>query len=241
MKFSRQNGSSKNSYWALTMKLHIKVFNLLGLFLVACFSNMQGQDPQRFENEVIAIQQRYDSVWDSSKETIVFTGSSSIRTWEDLQLLFPEFQVVNSGFGGSHASDLLAYTDELILRYHPSKVFIYEGDNDLFERKRPAKILKDINKILSSIWMQNPETEVVLISAKPSISRWSRRRAFKRLNRRFKRLSTKQINLEYVDIWTPMLSGSKLKEDLFLEDGLHMNQKGYQIWKEAIDPYLKQP
>ncbi len=211
------------------------------LFSILTTAMVWSQDPDRFRNEVKELVERNDSLWDKNKETIVFTGSSSIRFWEKLQTDFPCCQIINSGFGGSHASDLIVYTDELILRYQPSKVFIYEGDNDLFERKRPRKIVKDINTILSSIWMENPATEVVLISAKPSISRWSRRRAYKRLNRKFQNLALKQTNLEFVDVWTPMLNGRKLKEDLFVEDGLHMNQKGYQIWKQAIDPFVKQP
>ena len=204
-------------------------------------TGLLSQDPERFRREVEQLVKRNDSIWDKTRETIVFTGSSSIRTWDNLQSDFPSYQIINSGFGGSHASDLIVYTDELILRYQPRKVFIYEGDNDLFERKRPRKIIKDINTIIASIWTEYPGTEVVLISTKPSISRWNRRCAFKRLNRKFKRLAASRTNLEFVDVWTPMLSGRKLKEDLFIEDGLHMNQKGYQIWKQVIDPYVKQP
>ncbi len=95
----------------------------------------------RFQEEVLAIQEKYETLWDSTKETIVFTGSSSIRTWKNLQEIFPEYQIVNSGFGGSQATDLLAYTDELILQYNPKKVFIYEGDNDLNDHKKPKKII----------------------------------------------------------------------------------------------------
>ena len=29
------------------------------------------------------------------------------------------------------------------------------------------------------------------------------------------------------------------KPDIFVEDGLHMNAKGYAIWREAVAPYLK--
>lgn len=201
----------------------------------ACWS----QDPERLREEVEQLIKHNDSIWNQEQEAIVFTGSSSIRFWENLQSVFPSYQIINSGFGGSHASDLLFYLDELILRYQPGKVFIYEGDNDIFERKRPRKILKDIEAILSRIWIKNPNTEVVLISAKPSIARWHRRGAFKRLNRKFKRLAAEQPNLDYADVWNLMLNGRKLKENLFIEDGLHMNQKGYQLWQEAISPFVK--
>ena len=197
------------------------------------------QDPARFQEEIADIVARYDTLYDKTKATIVFTGSSSIRTWEDLQKVYPDYQVVNSGFGGSHASDLLVYTDELILRFDPLKVFIYEGDNDLAERKRPGKVIRDLQSILEKVWMENPRTEVVLIAAKPSLSRWHLRRKFKRFNRKSERMASKNPLLAFADVWTVMLEGKKLNKDLFIEDGLHMNEKGYEIWKQVIDPFVK--
>ena len=217
----------------------IKAGASLILFLLLGTAALQAQDPARFQEEVDSIRTRYESLWDNSRATIVFTGSSSIRTWEDLQKVFPDYQVVNSGFGGSHASDLLAYTDELILRFHPMQVFIYEGDNDLAERKRPGRILRDIRGILDSIWKANPRTEVVLIAAKPSVSRWHLRKKFKRFNRKIERMATRIPLLAFADVWTVMLQGKNLNRDLFIEDGLHMNQKGYDIWKEVINPFIK--
>ena len=204
----------------------VKTGALLLLLLLLPSANSWAQDPARFQEEIAEIVSRYDSLYDKTRATVVFTGSSSIRTWEDLQKVYPDYQVVNSGFGGSHASDLLAFTDELILRYDPQMVFIYEGDNDLAERKRPGKIIRDLRSILEKIWIKNPSTEVVLIAAKPSLSRWHLRRKFKRYNRKTERMASKHPLLAYADVWSVMLKGKKLNKDLFIEDGLHMNQKG---------------
>jgi lysophospholipase L1-like esterase len=212
--------------------------SLLLCFL--CYSVFsQAQDPGRFVDEVTAIQTSYDTLWDASKETIVFTGSSSVRIWHDLQKRFPKHQIINSGFGGSQASDLLAYTNELILRYTPKKVFIYEGDNDIAAGKKPNEIIKDIQAIISKIRAQNSAVKVVLIAAKPSIARWNLKRDYKKLNRKFKNLSRIDADLLYVDVWKPMLKKRKVIEDLFIEDGLHMNAKGYDIWYDAIKPFLE--
>jgi lysophospholipase L1-like esterase len=35
-----------------------------------------------------------------------------------------------------------------------------------------------------------------------------------------------------------MLENKALKEDLFISDGLHMNQKGYQLWEQVIGPLI---
>lgn len=210
---------------------------LFTLLLLASF--VQGQDPTRFADEIVAIQKKYDTLLDTTKETTVFTGSSSVRIWHDVQEKFPDHQIVNSGFGGSQASDLLAYTNELILQYKPKKVFIYEGDNDISAGKDAKTILTDILQIISKIREQNSAVKVVLIAAKPSIARWNLKRDYKRLNRKFKRLSRKDADILFADVWKPMLHKRKVKQDIFIEDGLHMNAKGYAIWYEALKEFIE--
>jgi lysophospholipase L1-like esterase len=206
---------------------------LLILFLfIATISHAQENIP--FAEEVANIAMKYDTIWDSSKETIVFTGSSSVRLWKSLEESFPEHQIINTGFGGSQTSDLLLHLNSLVLKYKPVKVFIYEGDNDISAKKKPKHIIQTTNKIIQEIRNQNPSTQIVLISAKPSISRWRLRGKYKRLNKKFQGLSKEDMYLSYVDVWNPMLDGRKLKKDIFISDGLHMNQKGYDIWYTAM-------
>ncbi len=199
---------------------------------------IQSQDPERLQTEVENIQKKYDTLWNSSKETVVFTGSSSIRTWENLDDLFPNHQIINTGFGASQATDLLAYTDELILMFNPYKVFIYEGDNDISVNKRPKEIVNTTLEIIKRIRDKNRDTQIILIAAKPSIIRWSLKRKYKNLNRKFKRLCKKDNLLQFADIWKPMLQGRKLKKDIFKDDGLHMNSKGYEIWYTVIKSFI---
>ncbi|SHJ26963.1 SGNH/GDSL hydrolase family protein [Pseudozobellia thermophila] len=207
------------------------------LFFVSLLGT--AQDPLRFKEQVDAIEKKYDALWDPSKETIVFTGSSSIRMWKDVQERFPNHQIINSGFGGSQASDLLYFLENLVLRYGPKKVFIYEGDNDISAKKRPNEIIDTTQEIIALVRAQNPSTQIVLISAKPSIARWKLKGKYKRLNRKFKRLSKKDSLLDYADVWTPMLDGRKLKRDIFIEDGLHMNTKGYDIWFKVMQAFVE--
>lgn len=210
------------------------------IIIVFLFVTLAGysQDPNRFKEEVGVIQKKYDTLWDSSKETIVFTGSSSIRFWRNLESIFPNRQIVNSGFGGSQASDLLAFSEELIQRFNPYKVFIYEGDNDISASKKPKDIINTIEGIIKKIRTKNNTVQIVLIAAKPSISRWHLKRNYKRLNRKFKKLSKKDNLLEFADVWRPMLQNGQVIKDIFIEDGLHMNAKGYDIWFSVIKPFI---
>ena len=186
-----------------------------------------------------AIQQKYDSIWDADRPTIVFTGSSSIRMWEDLDLRFPEHQVLNTGFGGSQFSDLEAYLDQLVLDYRPVKVFIYEGDNDISARKRQREILETAENVILRLKRAKADLQIVLISPKPSISRWNLRGKYKRLNRKLNRLADNYQGVEFVDVWNPMLEGRKVNQELFLEDGLHLNAKGYDIWYDQLKNHVE--
>ncbi|PIB26945.1 GDSL-type esterase/lipase family protein [Maribacter sp. 4G9] len=218
-----------------------KITTLLALLFLSTTFWLSAQEKPAFAEEVKALTQKNDSLWDQNRETIVFTGSSSIRKWDNLQAAFPEHQVLNAGFGGSQASDLLYYLDTLVLRYNPSKVFIYEGDNDISAKKRPREIIGTTKTIIAKLKAQNPDVKIVLISAKPSISRWNLRGKYRRLNRKFKRLSKKDEALLFVDVWNPMLNGKEVKKDIFVSDGLHMNQEGYDIWFNAMQNLVNNP
>lgn len=213
---------------------------LLFVFLSICFwQGLQGQDPLRFEAEVTLMKKKIDSLWDQSTPTLVFTGSSSIRMWTDLQERFPGKQILNTGFGGSQASDLLFYLEPLILEYRPEKVFIYEGDNDLAEGKRPGQVLRTLKEIEEKIHLALPGIPIVLISAKPSITRWNLRRKYRRFNRRLLRWTGRDPSLLFTDVWNPMLRDRQLDESLFIEDGLHMNSTGYDIWERVLFPFVE--
>lgn len=197
-----------------------------------------GQKNSAFKNEVLALQSKYDTIWDMNKETIVFTGSSSIRMWKDLESMFPHHQIVNTGFGGSQASDLLQYGQELILRFNPKKVFIYEGDNDIVSGKKPREIISTTKQIITNIKDSGNGVEIILIAAKPSISRWDHKRKYQRLNRQFQKLAKRDPAVEYADVWSAMLDGKQVKQDIFIADNLHMNQKGYMLWFSVIKPFM---
>ncbi len=196
------------------------------------------QDPFRFEKEVYNLIEGDKKV--NKKNLILFTGSSSIRMWKDLQSDFPKHNVLNRGFGGSEMSDLLYYAKSLIINYHPSCVFIYEGDNDINAGKSWAEILATADKLLTQLRAQLPASvKIIFISAKPSVARWHLKPKYEEFNRQLNLWTTTRKNVLYADVWTPMLdSNGEVLKDIFVGDNLHMNRKGYDIWKRVIEKML---
>ncbi len=191
---------------------------------------------ETFASEVNEIAKNPVSTWDTG--LIIFTGSSSIRMWRDAGLLSKGSPIINTGFGGSTAFGLNHYLEDLVLRYKPKQVFIYEGDNDIDAGRKTRIILEHLDTIFTRIWEQNPETEIVYISAKPSPLRWKLRKEYEALNKAVERRAKKEDRLVFADIYSLMLQKGEVREDLFIEDRLHMNRTGYAIWAEAIRPLV---
>ena len=48
-----------------------------------------------------------------------------------------------------------------------------------------------------------------------------------------------QPKVEYVDVATPMLGGDGTpRDELFVDDRLHLNEKGYRLWDSIVGPRL---
>ncbi len=213
--------------------------SFLALLIFGFVFDAAGQDPTRFAEEVAGLVAKDDVQRET--DLILFTGSSSVRFWSTLASDFDGSNVLNRGFGGSTFPDLLHYQDELIFKYNPSKIFIYEGDNDIFMNQEPEQILANAKLLASNIHKRLPDAKIYFIAAKPSVARWELREAYKHFNYILSSWTSFEEKISFVDVWTPMCdeNGAVFK-DLFIADNLHMNAKGYKIWAEVMAPYVKE-
>ena len=219
------------------MKLLYRKYSALVVSVLLTFT-LNAQDPNRFTKQVEELVQK-EYQFDSAKKKMVFAGSSSIRMWKDVQSYFPGYHVINNGFGGSHFSDLLHFYDQLVVKPAPEILFIYEGDNDIASHKKPGQVLKQAKELTVKLQKDLPETRVIYISPKPSIARDSLKNEYIRLNKKLNKHCRRE-NMEFADVWTAMLDkNGNVKQDIFLDDGLHMNKKGYDIWAGVISGILE--
>jgi lysophospholipase L1-like esterase len=171
---------------------------------------------------------------------IVATGSSSMRFWrhrigEDLAPL----TIVPRGFGGSNMNDVLQYLDALVLKHDPRAVMIYEGDNDVAQGVPVETILATFETVVARIAEHDPATRIYLLSVKPSLSRAALWPEMMAVNAGLEAMAAERAHVTYVDVATPMLhADGSIREDLFVSDGLHMNQAGYDLWRNVVAPVL---
>jgi lysophospholipase L1-like esterase len=215
------------------------MFRPLFTCLLCCLIfKLSAQDPLRFKKEIDQLTAGDSSV--NRTDLILFAGSSSFRLWKEMTTDFPGYNIVNRGFGGSEMSDLLYYADQLILPYQPKQIFIYEGDNDLGNGRPVKVVMKNTDQLLHKIRRALPTTEVIFLTPKPSGSRWHLKKNYVQFIRKLKRWAKRQDHVKVIDVWSPLLDDNKKPmSDIFMEDKLHLNRKGYLMWIEIINPYLK--
>ena len=171
---------------------------------------------------------------------VLFVGSSSIRLWQSLRTDFPALKVINRGFGGSQFEDLNHFAPIIVAPYKPKKIVIYTGENDIDAKQTAENVLEDFKAFIAFRDKYLPNTPVVFISLKPSILRWNMWAEMNKANNLIKEEIKKHKRVRFADLAAKMLGADgKPLPDIYIADGLHMNAKGYQIWRENLLPFLK--
>lgn len=166
----------------------------------------------------------------------LFVGSSSFRIWGDkLEKIFQRDYAVNRGFGGSHLSHNIAALDRIHLPYRPARVVIFCGTNDLAHGKSVETVYADLCYYAARIWNENPLCEIFFVTPTHAPSREKHWADGDRLCEKVRELADKTPGLSVIDIITPMQGDDgRVREDLFVQDRLHLNEKGYAIWETAF-------
>ena len=168
----------------------------------------------------------------------VFVGSSSIRLWK-LDASFPKHACVNRGFGGSQLGDSVKYAERIVIAYKPRVVVVYAGDNDLNAGQTAEAVFANYRVFRDKVQTALPETKIVFVAIKPSPSRWKLREKALDANRLIRDEIAKGKKQIFVDVWMPMLGDDGMpRPELFLKDQLHMNDAGYAIWSQLVEPHL---
>jgi lysophospholipase L1-like esterase len=212
----------------------------IGFLLLVSYKGLQAQQHPPFYDEIQSFK-KLDSAHFPPKNAILFVGSSSIRKWQDVQSYFPGYKIINRGFGGSELTDVIRYANDIIIPYHPRQIVIYAGENDLAysDSITAAIVLNRFTKLFNIIRSALPMVPIVYISIKPSPSRAKIMPETVDANRLIRQFLQSKKKAVFVDVYYKMLNkdGNPMP-DIFSEDNLHMNAKGYHIWQKAIMPYL---
>jgi lysophospholipase L1-like esterase len=218
--------------------MSLKKISLL-LFFFSCFGFVKAQHAP-FWSEIQNFKKE-DSIHFPPTHAILFLGSSSFRKWTDVQEYFPDYPIINRGFGGSTIPDAIRYLDEIAFPYLPRQILIYEGDNDVASSNKITadSVLNRFKTLFYLIRNKLPKTNISFVSIKPSLAREKMMPEMAKANSLIKKFLKGKKDAAFIDVYHAMLDKDGLLiKDIFIEDGLHMNAKGYAIWQKIIQPYL---
>lgn len=213
---------------------------MAGLMLATLPFAAAGAQPEaaRFSEEVHVFSIE-DEVRPAPECATLFVGSSSIRFWFGIDQDFPGRKIIKRGFGGATIADINFRFDTVVGRYRPRQIVFYAGENDLDMGMTPEAAAAQFEAFMHRKREVHGATPVFFVSAKPSPARWQQFAAQSDLNRRIEATAAREQDLVFVDIATPMLANGEPRADLYISDRLHMNRKGYAIWKNRVGAELR--
>jgi len=191
-----------------------------------------------YENEVQRLEQERGSLDYDPK--MIFYGSSSIRLWETLYEDFKPYRPVNLGFGGSTLAACVWFFDRLLQSYDPESIIVYAGDNDLGDGRHPEEVFIFFRQLVTCTRQRFGNIPLAFISIKPSITRWNIVDSIRYTNKIIgEDIRREGGNLHFINVYNKMTDNAGYPKREFLDpDGLHINAKGYTLWKEIILQHL---
>ncbi len=229
------NGASRRERRAITIKVALALAALVG----AAGRADDVVDPfEKWESAIQGFEQQ-DREQPPTPGGVLFVGSSSIRLW-DVQASFPDLKVVNRGFGGSEFADCAHFADRIVVPHRPRVIVLYSGDNDLARGKTPCQVYEALQAFVDKVHAALPETQIVVISIKPSPQRWSLVHRARAVNALIRAACEEDQRLTLADVATPMLGlDGQPRGELYAQDQLHLSPAGYTLWTEIVGDHVR--
>lgn len=166
---------------------------------------------------------------------VVFFGDSMSRkgAWEEY---FPDIKVCNLGYSGDIIHGLVKRVST-VEAVKPEKVFITCGVNNMMKNKYEETISEGYEELLDKLININ-HYDVYIQSILPVRSPNNvDNKAIIEENKQLRELADK-YGATYIDLHSYFIdSNGELNEEYSL-DGTHVNEEGYDIWKNIIKEYV---
>jgi lysophospholipase L1-like esterase len=117
---------------------------------------------------------------------------------------------------------------------------LYCGENDINSGVALFHVFEDYLELIDRIRQDFPEVPVLFISIKSSSSRSEHTERFAAFNRMVQAHNRSNPLLHYVDLASPLSMNGRPDDSYFVDDLLHLNNRGYQLWNERLGAFLSQ-
>jgi lysophospholipase L1-like esterase len=179
---------------------------------------------------------------------VVFLGDSITDAWggeghggPGAKIFAKEFvplKAVNFGIGGDRTQHVLwrLQNGELPEGFHPKVVMLMIGTNNSNGKDNTAEEIADgVKAVVGEIHKRSPETKVLLLGVFPRGPKPNPQRdKLKAVNVIIAKLDDDGKTVKYLDIGDKFLQPDGTLPKEIMPDYLHLSEKGYQIWADAV-------
>ncbi len=164
---------------------------------------------------------------------VVFIGDSLVEFF-DWQKRLPAFDVVNFGAAGETTAGLKAKLPYIFAHVSdPDILLIMIGTNDVV--MEDYGFINTYREVVETCKAKFTSTKIILTSLLPIKLPWFSDSAVPRVNDALKSIAS-ESNVIYQDIYHLFLTDKRFAaRDFFLEDGVHLSDRGYKCWADAVD------
>lgn len=188
-------------------------------------------------DEFLSLMEQYEA--STAKDVdIVFFGDSLTQRgpWDTL---FPEYRVENRGIGGEHIFHAALRVDPIIA-LNPKVLFMLYGANDMYycPVEYSAKVY-DI--VLRTLRRALPNTRICIESALPirAETHLFMKPKLLEYNVLLEQVAAKN-NADFLNIFPHFVDDEGLLRADYTEDGVHVTQPAYEMWRDLLKDYLKE-
>lgn len=183
---------------------------------------------------------------DKRPKNLTILAGDSLSMWFPSELLPDGRTWLNQGVSGETSRGLLKRLN-LFDRTQPEKILVMIGINDLIRGNKDEEILKNSQKIMQYLRKKHPKTQIILQSILPhsdESATWEGRdkllaipnNRIRKLNQQLQAIAKKE-GVKFLNLY-PLFTNEKGNlHPQFSTDGLHLNDKGYLVWRSALLMY----
>lgn len=186
-----------------------------------------------------ALRKEYDEV-KGSRYRFVFFGDSMT---ENFKKHISGDSLVNMGISGDFTEGLIKRVSN-VTHLAPDKIFIMIGINDIIEKVPMSEIKQNYVRVLDLLEEGCPAATIYLQSTLPTVglrgllsSSITHNREVIVLNQ-FLRQEAANREMIFVDMCKTFASEDNALRSELTVDGIHLNKRGYFLWKSIIKKYI---
>jgi lysophospholipase L1-like esterase len=199
---------------------------------------LRDEAKERLESAHAATRTELHALLPVGPEDVLFVGDSLTANapWHEL---LNDARCKNRGLGGDTSAGVLARLEDLLVG-QPAQLFLLVGTNDMLKGVPLAQVVETIRAMVAMVRGRSPHTRLYLqgnMPVDPSLLGEGDNAYLRALGQAVAALAA-EYGATFIDLYSLVARDGRL-DPAYTHDGLHLNGRGYLVWRDAIAPHVR--